>query len=189
MTDAAHRTAADDDELLERLHAIARGSETVPVSRGCLPDHPFPALTNTEVDLAERRIGYPLPPLLRRIYTEVADGGFGPEDGLASLAPRRVPQWQQPDWHCATTLHAQRAERGPSASWLFLTGGGCTMEWYVSLIAVDHPVLLWDADGWEADWGEDPHDGLRYAAPSLREWLWTWADGGNVWDEALALFD
>lgn len=53
----------------------------------------------------------------------------------------------------------------------------------ISLIAVDHPVLLWDADGWEPDWGQDPHDGLRYAAPSLRQWLWTWADGGNVWDE------
>jgi hypothetical protein len=60
------------------------------------------------------------------------------------------------------------------------------MEWYVSLIAVDHPVLLWDADGWEPDWGQDPHDGLRYAAPSLRPWLWTWAAGGNVWDEVLA---
>ncbi|MGA4946920.1 hypothetical protein ACPB9H_33440, partial [Streptomyces cinereoruber] len=54
---------------------------------------------------------------------------------------------------------------------------------------VDHPVLLWDADGWEPDWGQDPHDGLRYAASSLRQWLWTWADGGNVWDEALALPD
>ncbi|WP_236653240.1 hypothetical protein [Streptacidiphilus melanogenes] len=49
------------------------------------------------------------------------------------------------------------------------------MEWYVSLSAVDHPVLLWNADGWEPDWGEDPHDGLRYAASSLRQWLWTWA--------------
>lgn len=36
------------------------------------------------------------------------------------------------------------------------------------------------------EWGEDPHDGLRYAAPSPRQWLWTWADGGNVWDEVLA---
>ncbi|MGQ4389900.1 hypothetical protein [Streptomyces sp. SAS_270] len=61
------------------------------------------------------------------------------------------------------------------------------MEWYVSLTAVDHPVLLWDAVGWERDWGEDPHDGLRYAAPSLRRWLWTWADGGDTWDGVLAL--
>ncbi|MEU9699545.1 hypothetical protein [Streptomyces sp. NPDC047981] len=189
MTDAAHRTAADDDALLERLHALAWGSASVPTSPGLLPDQPFPPLTKAEVDVAERSLGYPLPGLLRRIYTEVGDGGFGPEGGLASLTPRRVPHWHLPDWHCATTLHTQRAGWGAPASWFFLTGGGCTMEWYVSLIAVDHPVLLWDADGWEPDWGQDPHDGLRYAAPSLRQWLWTWADGGNVWDEALALLD
>ncbi|MFE5810877.1 hypothetical protein [Streptomyces sp. NPDC056491] len=59
------------------------------------------------------------------------------------------------------------------------------MEWYVSLTTVDHPVLLRHADGWEPDQGENPHDGLRYAAPSLHHWLWTWADGGNAWDEAL----
>ncbi|MGW1534510.1 SMI1/KNR4 family protein [Streptomyces aureus] len=189
MTDAAHRTPADDDALLERLHALAWGKESMPPSPGLLLDQPFPPLTNTEVDIAERSLGYCLPELLRRIYTEVADGGFGPEGGLASLTPRRVPHWHVPDWHCATTIHAKGAEWGAPASWFFLTDGGCTMEWYVSLIAVDHPVLLWDADGWEPDWGQDPHDGLRYAAPSLRQWLWTWADGGNVWDGALALPD
>ncbi|MFJ2239228.1 hypothetical protein [Streptomyces sp. NPDC087859] len=42
--------------------------------------------------------------------------------------------------------------------------------------------MLWDADDWEPDRGQNPHDGLRYAAPSLRQWLWTWANGGNVWD-------
>jgi hypothetical protein len=60
------------------------------------------------------------------------------------------------------------------------------MEWYVSLIAIDNQVLLWHADGWEPDRGQSPHDGLCYPAPSLRQWLWTWADGGDVWDEVLA---
>ncbi|WP_229911576.1 hypothetical protein [Streptomyces aurantiogriseus] len=76
--------------------------------------------------------------------------------------------------------HAQ----GLPASWLYLTSGGGTMEWHVSLIAVDNPVLLYDADGWEPTWGEDAHDGLRHAT-ALRRWLRTWADGGNVWDEHL----
>ncbi|MDH6130122.1 hypothetical protein [Kitasatospora sp. GP82] len=53
------------------------------------------------------------------------------------------------------------------------------------LTAVDNPVLLYDTDGWEADWGENPHDGLRHSTP-LRRWLQTWADGGRVWDDVLA---
>ncbi|MFI6849517.1 SMI1/KNR4 family protein [Kitasatospora sp. NPDC050467] len=167
---------------MERLHALAWDAGP---TLGCLPNQPFPPLTAAEIEHAEQQLGYRLPPLLRRIYTEIGDGGFGPESGLASLKPRRVPQWHEPDWPCATTWRTRWPEWGPPASWLFLTRGGCNMQWYVSLLAVDHPVLLWDADGWEPEWGEDPHDGLRYAAPSLRHWLWTWVGGGNVWDEPL----
>lgn len=57
------------------------------------------------------------------------------------------------------------------------------MEWHVSLSAFDNPVLLYDADG--HTFGEGPHDGLRHATAALRKWLWTWADGGDVWGEVL----
>ncbi|MFJ3882385.1 SMI1/KNR4 family protein [Streptomyces sp. NPDC090077] len=186
MINATHRTAADDDALLERLHALAWGPGGMIPPRGIsLPDKPFPPVTFAEVEQTEQKLGYRLPELLRRVYTEIGDGGFGPDGGLASLIPRSIPHWHVQDWPCATALHDQRPGWGPPASWFFLTGGGCTTEWHVSLIAIDNPVLLWDADGWEPDWGQNPHDGLRYAAPSLRQWLWTWADGGDVWDEAL----
>ncbi|MFF9055758.1 hypothetical protein ACF09Z_31950 [Streptomyces erythrochromogenes] len=146
----------------------------------------FAPLSRADVDEAERRIGRRLPRLLRRVYTEVADGGFGPDGGLASLARgNRVPGDLQ-DWTSAVDVHERNRAAGVPASWFFLTGGGCSMEWYVSLAAVDHPVLLYDADGWVADRGEDPHDGLRHATASLRHWLWTWADGGHVWEEVLA---
>ena len=68
----------------------------------------------------EGRLGFALPSLLTRIYTEVADGGFGPGYGLLSLAnsgpngrslssvyrdfragdwlERLLPLW---DWGCA----------------------------------------------------------------------------------------
>ena len=59
------------------------------------------------------------------------------------------------------------------------------MEWHLSLTAVGNPVLLYDADGWVPNGGQDAHDGLRHASSSLRNWLWNWADGGDVWDEAL----
>jgi hypothetical protein len=52
----------------------------------------FPPATLTELERAERRIGRQIPELLRRVYTEVANGGFGPGGGLASLTEgHRVP--------------------------------------------------------------------------------------------------
>ncbi|MFJ4097462.1 SMI1/KNR4 family protein [Kitasatospora sp. NPDC089913] len=187
MTGTLRRTAADDDALLERLHDLTWGTGTTSDPHGCLPDQPFPPLTNAKVEQVERQLGHELPPLLRRIYTEIDDGGFGPEGDLASLTPRRIPYRHRPDWPCATSLHTRGPKYGRPASWLFLTGGDCSMQWHVSSIAIDNPVLLWDADRWEPDWGENPHDGLCYTAPSLRQRLWTWADGGNAWDEALKI--
>ncbi len=37
-----------------------------------------PPLTISEIQDVERRLGFLLPPFLRRLYSEVANGGFGP---------------------------------------------------------------------------------------------------------------
>lgn len=147
----------------------------------------FPPVTDVAVDEAERRIGYRLPALLRRVYTEVGDGGFGPDGGLASLREGNGALRHRLAWPCSVRIHEdnRERERREPTSWLLLAYGGCSMQWHVSLLAVDSPVLLYDSDGWEPSWGQDAHDGLRHAT-TLRQWLRTWADGGNVWDPALA---
>lgn len=145
----------------------------------------FPPITPAEVEKAERRIGRPLPELLRRVYTEVANGGFGPDSGLASLTEGNRPLGHLDDWPCAVSIHERGLTQGVPTSWLHLAYGGCTMEWHLSLTAADNPVFLYDAHGWEPTCGEDPHDGLRHTSSSLRRWLWIWADGGDVWDEVL----
>ncbi|MGW2372998.1 hypothetical protein [Kitasatospora sp. NPDC001683] len=145
----------------------------------------FPPAAMAEVEDVERKIARRLPDLLRRIWTEIADGGFGPDGGLVGLREgNRVPGHLS-DWPSAVASQERHNAEGVPASWFFLTGGGCTMSWHVSLLAVDNPVLLYDCDSWVPEWGEDPHDGLSYAAESLRKWLWTWAEGGNVRREVL----
>ncbi|MFF4546523.1 SMI1/KNR4 family protein [Streptomyces sp. NPDC001406] len=145
----------------------------------------FPPITQQEVDAAEGIIGRTLPELLRRIYTEVGNGGFGPDAGIASLTAGQRARGHLADWPSSVRMHERNRTAGLPTSWLYLVPGGCTMEWYVSLLAADNSVLLFDADGWEPTWGEDPHDGLRHATASLRQWLWTWAEGGDVWAQAL----
>ncbi|MGW2672754.1 SMI1/KNR4 family protein [Streptomyces sp. NPDC001272] len=147
----------------------------------------FPPVTRAEIGNAELRIGHRMPDLLRRVYTEVADGGFGPDSGLASLTEGNRPPGGYLDWPCSTSTHERQRGEGIPPSWLHLASGGCSMQWYLSLTAIDNPVLLHDSDGWEPTGrhGSGPHDGLRHASPSLRHWLWTWADGGSVWDDVL----
>lgn len=64
----AHMT---DDELVEAIRAIP----------GLLP----PASPEA-VDEVEQVIGHSLPPLLRRLYLEAANGGFGPRTGVLGVA-------------------------------------------------------------------------------------------------------
>ncbi|MET7737151.1 SMI1/KNR4 family protein [Streptomyces sp. NPDC005402] len=63
-----------DDEVVEALRVVARA--------GTLP----PPATPEAVAAAEEAIGFPLPPLLRRLYVEVANGGFGPNKGILGVS-------------------------------------------------------------------------------------------------------
>lgn len=50
---------------------------------------PLPPLAPASAEAvadAERRLGHRLPPLLRRLYREVANGGFGPGYGILGVA-------------------------------------------------------------------------------------------------------
>jgi hypothetical protein len=58
---------------------------------------PAPA-SEDDVRRAEAAIGYPLPPLLRRIYLELADGGIGPRGGIEGVAEGWSPLGELTDW-------------------------------------------------------------------------------------------
>ncbi|GAA1389484.1 SMI1/KNR4 family protein [Kitasatospora putterlickiae] len=62
-----------DDEIIDRIREQARS--------GGLP---LPAPLEAVAEL-EAAVGHRMPPLLRRIHLEVADGGFGRWDGALSL--------------------------------------------------------------------------------------------------------
>ncbi|MDQ1009948.1 hypothetical protein QFZ82_004433 [Streptomyces sp. V4I23] len=67
-----------DDEVVEALRAAAR-------TRALPPPAPPEAVAE-----AEEAIGFPLPPLLRRLYLEVANGGFGPDEGILGVSGGRA---------------------------------------------------------------------------------------------------
>ncbi|MGW2214214.1 SMI1/KNR4 family protein, partial [Nonomuraea sp. NPDC001684] len=59
----------DNDDLLRRVSAKASATT----------EHLPPPATAEEVAQAERVLGFRLPPVLTRLYREVANGGFGPD--------------------------------------------------------------------------------------------------------------
>ncbi|KUL23020.1 SMI1/KNR4 family protein [Streptomyces regalis] len=68
---------------------------------------PGPA-TLAAVTEAEQNIGFPLPPLLRRLYLEVANGGFGPAEGILGVSGGA----SQGDWNDLAEIY----QEGPDPS-------------------------------------------------------------------------
>lgn len=53
----------------------------------------FPPVSAEEIDRIDEQMGFAHPPLLRDIYLNIANGGFGPFSGLAGIPPLGRFHW------------------------------------------------------------------------------------------------
>jgi SMI1 / KNR4 family (SUKH-1) len=129
----------------------------------------LPAPASVEaLDAAEARLGTPLSDPLRRLYAEIANGGFGPAGGLLSIE-RAVEAWLE-------------ATREP-----FLPKG---YPWPVELLPVSGDesgydcvdlrtgrVVAWGPEGLSERSGEKAwQNSFSELAPSLEAWLREWLE-------------
>ncbi len=135
---------------------------------------PLPApATAATLDRVEAQLGMPLPRFLRRLYGEVADGGFGPGAGLLS-ADRLLAAYRD--------LRSSPPSEAEDDEW---------PEELLPLVAVDdvHFACLEAATGrvLETDYDEIESDDdvtfrltLSEIAASLQAWLAGWLDAAPV---------
>ena len=181
-------------DLIERLKTLL--DDTV------YEDLP-PPVTPEQVEAVERKLGYPLPPLLKRIYTEVANGGIGPPlYGLNALeelySGAGYPEVESP-WPGVKIALIEPAEPLPEdadeddepelyerdrvalASQIFIANGGCQDNYYCIADHPDFPVILQEElIVWPLEPDEDT-DYLGYfgevVAPSFDAWIEDWVAG------------
>ncbi|MFE6051473.1 SMI1/KNR4 family protein [Kitasatospora sp. NPDC056446] len=154
--------SAAEDDLIRRLAAWA--AET---ARETLAPTAAPAT----LECAEEVFGLPLPPLLRRVYGEIGNGGFGPGFGLTPLFhvgfgavdsyPARIgsrsggrswwPRGVLPVLHRGSGRHAAVDCTGPQGTVLDYSPGAAAGA----------------ADTWLVE------------SESLAEWLESWMDGSR----------
>jgi hypothetical protein len=143
---------------------------------------PSPA-DDAAIAAAENRLGFGLPADLRRIYIEVADGGFGPGTGLASL-----------ETSTDRYLELRTGDELPRGrSWP--VGLLPVVVDDPSIVAVDTtgpevPVIEWDPDGLSerasaAAWERS----FRSVATSMVAWLDAWLAGPSPASRADAFAD
>lgn len=168
------------DEIIGRIRArVADGREC---------DHPgeahplLPPVPAAAVDAAEAALGFALPPLLRRLYTDVGNGGFGPVYGLIPLSAESFAgdRPREADFDLVGQyrwLLGQTPERLAGTGWrpglvpAFYCG--CTVFEFVDCLAPGGPVVPLDLGS-----DMDPLPPIPSLADRLGRWL---ADDEYPW--------
>ena len=136
-------------------------------------------LSESEISAIEQRLKLEFPETLRRLYTEIGDGGFGP--GYGFLAMNKA---QDPHDDTVVALYEVFSESDPADStwkWpdglLLLSDWGCAIR--TGVVCHTGQVVVFDPNLHDSDWAATFLD----QRCTLDEWLGKWCDGVDLWQE------
>lgn len=143
-----------------------------------------PAAKPAEVDAAEEALGFPIPPLLRRLYVEVGNGGFGPAYGLLGVPTIPATPFQADIVVLYTQIYSvPLPEESPSWRWprglVPLISIGCNIMECVDFLHPPHPLVVDDPNEYDSE--RPLIEQQKPIAASLADRLEAWlADTGNL---------
>jgi len=159
-----------EDELIKAIRARA-AQPKLRIDMTTVDTPPlYAGASTTALDVAEAQLGFPLPPLLRRLYTEVGNGGFGPGAGLVGVEGGHTDVDGQTLVALYRALRAQGWPEGllPACDW----GGGAwaSIDQEGAIVTVDEA-------------------GATRTRFDLGEWLEAWVSGVDLQAETFELVD
>ena len=146
----------------------------------------FPPLQQGVIAASEVTLGFALPVLVRRVYQEIANGGFGPAYGLLGLSGGMLNEDRQD----AVTLYQEYRRPDPEDSnWCWparllpLGRLGCAM-YLCADCSYECAPIVWFEPNPHTD-GQSWDDSFFRFATSFEEWLSAWLDGRDLFDELI----
>ena len=136
------------------------------------------------VDVAydERRLGFTLPPLMKRVYAEIGNGGFGPGYGLIGLT-NGVPD---DTGETGPTIYESFRSADPNEpNWKWPNGllpichWGCAILSCVDCADPNFRMRIFDANVHD---GDDWVDSFFEESPGFEMWIRAWASGVDLWE-------
>ncbi len=133
--------------------------------------------TDATIRDAERALGFPIPAPLRRLYSEIGDGGFGPGHGFYGLASG-TDKFPDESVVFLYTLFRKGDPEDPSFSWPYMLlpimDWGCAIRSCLDCSTPSLPIIR-----------HDPNVSapLQFRSEDwhFEEWLQAWLDGYDLW--------
>lgn len=170
------------DNLIARIRERVRDPERFIDDDPGTGDFPYLPTSQDAIESAEQKIGFRIPELLRRLYTEVANGGFGPVYGIAGVAGCGVDE----ELDDLETLHAAQStsawlERYPDwpPAILRFVYQGCCMYVAVDAPSEDHPLYVFEPNVSAEEFGYE--NCLEPMRIGLNQWLDDWVSDRDLW--------
>lgn len=173
------------DELIAALRSR--------LQTGLTPCHNEEAFSPREVAskdaiiAAEENLGFALCPLLKRIYTEVANGGFGPGSGIIGVGNGYTDDW---GYNLEDLYHYFTTRQHYDPSWHWPAGLLPFCHWgYTTYSCVDShhsrfPVLIIDPGYREP--GDDMEEVFIEHKDSIADWFHDWLAGNDLWADVFS---
>jgi hypothetical protein len=157
----------NDDELLNSLR-MRRENEARRIDMTTIPTPPlFPVASPALIELCEADLGRRLPTLLKRIFLEVGNGGFGPAGGLIGISEgyADLDGCSLQERYCRLMPEGWHPELLPLFDW----GGGT----WSTVDTSDSKAMVVTADSF----------GYTTTVFSLSLWLSKWLDNVDLYSE------
>jgi hypothetical protein len=174
-----------EDPLIQRLRARARELNRATDSVDVVRAQFYPCLSERDILTAERLLGFPLPPTVRRIYTAIGNGGFGPAYGLLGLLGGATDEDELDAVHLYLQ-HRRPDDHDPHWCWpdrlLPIGHLGCAMSMCVDCTDAEGRLIWFEPNPHSegAPWS----DSFIPFPVTLVEWLERWLDGADDLFEA-----
>jgi hypothetical protein len=132
----------EENLLIELKKRIADPKRRIEHRPKGAPDLP-PAATASALQQAQQQLGFGLPQLLQRVYLELANGGFGPGDGLLGVSGG----YRNVDGRSIVELYAELRGQGWPEDVLILCDLGCAAWSCLDAKSPDFRILTAYGDG------------------------------------------
>ncbi len=151
---------------------------------------PFPSpLSKAEEQAALDSLGFAPPSLLRSLYRDLGNGGFGPGYGLMGLAGGATDDMGQTADAAYLSLTKSGCFPGghvwPNAL-LPIADFGCAIYACIDCQSEDFPVVFWEPNLFSD--GDDPRTALFASGRGFSDWIGAWAQGQDIWAEVFGTF-
>ncbi|MGH9720231.1 MAG: SMI1/KNR4 family protein [Bryobacteraceae bacterium] len=159
------RANMPEEELVARIKELANDPKRRTGSAQMFP-HP---VARRAVEDAETRMGFQLPALLKRLWTEVGNGGFGPGYGLfgVNLAPSSELSMSIPNVYLQSVADESY---GWPKNLVLVCEWGCANYSAVDCSTPEGEIV--NVSG-EMD--------LKPTRSSFAQWMQDWVDGVDLW--------